>query len=66
MLTIFSSEKFDGFRPGKNPRSWVPEASMLTTRLRKPLRERERERERERRGRRVNTDAVTSVVVLKD
>ena len=26
------------FRPGSNPRSWVPEASMLTTRPPKPLR----------------------------
>jgi hypothetical protein len=25
------------FRPGSNPRSWVPEASMLTTRPPKPL-----------------------------
>jgi hypothetical protein len=30
MLWIFSPEKSN--RPGLNPRSWVPEASMLTTR----------------------------------
>ena len=32
MLWIFS------LRPGSNPQSWVPEASMLTTRPAKPLR----------------------------
>jgi hypothetical protein len=32
-LLIFSPEKSDGF----GPRSWVPEASMLTTRPPKPL-----------------------------
>jgi hypothetical protein len=37
MLWIFSPEKSDGFRPGSNPRSWVPEGSMLTTRSPKPL-----------------------------
>jgi hypothetical protein len=37
MLRIFSPEKIRRFRPGANPRSWVPEASMLTTRLLKPL-----------------------------
>jgi hypothetical protein len=31
-------EKIRRFRPGLNPRSWVPEASMLTTRPPKPLR----------------------------
>jgi hypothetical protein len=35
ILWIFLPEKF---RPGSNPRSWVPEASMLTTRPPKPLR----------------------------
>jgi hypothetical protein len=35
---FFSPEKSDGFGEvwGLNPRSWVPEASMLTTRLPKP------------------------------
>jgi hypothetical protein len=37
MLWIFSPEKSDGFGPRSNPRSWVPEASMLTTRLPKSL-----------------------------
>jgi hypothetical protein len=37
MLRIFSPEKIRRLRPGANPRSWVPEASMLTTRPPKPL-----------------------------
>jgi hypothetical protein len=32
MLRNFSPEKIRRLRPGANPRSWVPEASMLTTR----------------------------------
>jgi hypothetical protein len=37
MLRIFSSKKFRRLRPGSDPRTWVPEASMLTTRPPKPL-----------------------------
>jgi hypothetical protein len=37
MLRIFSPEKIGRLRPGANPRSWVPEASMLATRPPKPL-----------------------------
>jgi hypothetical protein len=33
----FCARKFRRFRPGSNPRSWVPDASMLTTRPPKPL-----------------------------
>ena len=33
----FFARKIRGLRPGSNPRSWVPEASMLTTRPPKPL-----------------------------
>ena len=36
MLRIFTPVKFQRLRPGLNPRSWVPEASMLTTRPPKP------------------------------
>ena len=32
MLRIFTPVKIQRFRPGLNPRTWVPEASMLTTR----------------------------------
>jgi hypothetical protein len=32
MLRIFTSVKIQRLRPGSNPRPWVPEASMLTTR----------------------------------
>jgi hypothetical protein len=38
MLRIFSPRKIRRFRPSLNPRTWVPEASMLTTRPSKPLR----------------------------
>jgi hypothetical protein len=37
MLWIFFARKIQRFRPGSTPRSWVPEASMLTTRPPKPL-----------------------------
>jgi hypothetical protein len=37
MLRIFSPEKIWWLRPGLNPRFWVPDASMLTTRPLKPL-----------------------------
>jgi hypothetical protein len=37
MLRTFTPEKSDGFRPSLNPRTWVPEASMLTARPPKPL-----------------------------
>ena len=33
----FFARKIRRLRPGSNPRSWVPEASMLTTRPPKPL-----------------------------
>ena len=36
MLKIFMSEKFQRLRPGLNPQTWVPEASVLTTRPPKP------------------------------
>ena len=36
MLWIFFARKIRRLRPGSNPRSWVPEASMLTTRPPKP------------------------------
>ena len=36
MLRIFTSEKIQLLRPGLNPQTWVPEASMLTTRPPKP------------------------------
>ena len=36
MLRIFTSEKSNGFAPGLNSQTWVPEASMLTTRPPKP------------------------------
>jgi hypothetical protein len=35
---IFSPEKIRLLQPGLNPRTWVPEASMLITRTPKPLR----------------------------
>ena len=38
MLWIFFARKIRRLRPRSNPRSWVPEASMLTTRPPKPLR----------------------------
>jgi hypothetical protein len=37
MLGIFSPRKIRRLRPGLNPRTWVPEASMLTTRPPKSL-----------------------------
>jgi hypothetical protein len=37
MLRIFSPRKIRRFRPCLNPRTWVSEASMLTTRPSKPL-----------------------------
>ena len=36
MLRIFTPVKIQRLRPGLNPRPWVPEASMLTTRPPKP------------------------------
>ena len=36
MLRIFTPEKIQRLRPGLNPQTWVPEASMLTTRPPKP------------------------------
>ena len=36
MLMIFTPVKIQRLRPGLNPRTWVPEASMLTNRLPKP------------------------------
>ena len=32
MLRIFTSVKIQWLRPGLNPQTWLPEASMLTTR----------------------------------
>jgi hypothetical protein len=37
MLRIFTPEKIRRLRPSLNPRTWVPEGSMLTTRPPKPL-----------------------------
>jgi hypothetical protein len=37
MVRIFFSRKIRQLRPGLNPWTWVPEASMLTTRPPKPL-----------------------------
>ena len=36
MLRIFTPVKIQRLRPGLNPRTWVPEASMLTARPPKP------------------------------
>ena len=36
MLRNFTSVKIQWLRPGLNPQTWVPEASMLTTRPPKP------------------------------
>ena len=36
MLRIFTPVKIQRLRPGFNPQTWVPEASMLTTRPPKP------------------------------
>ena len=36
MLRIFTAVKIQRLRPGLNPRAWVPEASMLTTKPPKP------------------------------
>ena len=36
MLRIFTPVKIQWLRPGLNLRTWVPEASMLTTRPSKP------------------------------
>ena len=36
MLRIFMPVKIQRLRPGLNPQTWVPEASMLTTRPPKP------------------------------
>jgi hypothetical protein len=33
----FFARKIGRLRPGLNPRTWIPEASMLTTRSPKPL-----------------------------
>ena len=38
MLRIFTPVKIERLRPGLNPQTWVPEASMLTTRSPKPSR----------------------------
>jgi hypothetical protein len=37
MRRIFFTRKIRQLRPGSNTRSWVPEASMITTRPSKPL-----------------------------
>jgi hypothetical protein len=37
MLKIFIARKIRRLQPGLNPRTWVPEASMLITRPLKPL-----------------------------
>ena len=37
MLRMFFARKIRGLQQGLNPRTWVPEASMLTTRPLKPL-----------------------------
>ena len=37
MLRIFTPLKIQRLRPGLNPQTWMPEASMLTTRPPKPL-----------------------------
>ena len=36
MLRTFTTVKIQRLRPGLNPQTWVPEASMLTTRPSKP------------------------------
>ena len=36
MRRIFTPVKIQRLRPGLNPQTWVPEASMLTTRPPKP------------------------------
>ena len=36
MLSIFTPVKIQRLRQGLNPQTWVPEASMLTTRPSKP------------------------------
>ena len=36
MLRIFKPVEIQRLRPGLNPQTWVPEASMLTTRPPKP------------------------------
>ena len=36
MLRIFTPVKIQRLLPGLNPRTWLPEASMLTTRPPKP------------------------------
>ena len=36
MQRIFTPVKIQWLRPGLNPQTWVPEASMLTTRPPKP------------------------------
>ena len=36
MLRIFTPVKIQRLRPGLNPQTWVPEASMLTARPPKP------------------------------
>ena len=36
MLRIFTPVKIQRLRPGLNPQTWVPEASILTTRPPKP------------------------------
>ena len=38
MLRNFTPVKIERLRPGLNPQTWVPEASMLTTRPPKPSR----------------------------
>jgi hypothetical protein len=37
MMRIFVVRKIRQLQPGANPQTWVPEASMLTTRPLKPL-----------------------------
>ena len=39
MLRIFTPVKIQRLQPGLNPQTWVPEASMLTTRPPKPSKE---------------------------
>ena len=41
MLRIFTSVKIQRLRPGLNPETWLPEASMLTTRPPKPSKQKE-------------------------
>jgi hypothetical protein len=57
-------EKIRQLRPGLNPRTWVPEASMLTSRPPKPLIYPEESTQHSERGKRLKSGIYPPVVKL--